>query len=128
MTRKDDLLVAGSETIIGTGVKVKGSLYSEGDITVDGHLEGDIRAAGNVTVGVNAVIKAKVAGDNVSIAGDLVGNVTAQGQTTITETGHLQGDITTNGIVINAGGLFQGKITMTIEETAGHHSGQNSED
>ncbi len=116
MARKihDDALgVTGAETIIGAGVVVHGDLKSQSDIMIDGSLEGSITTTGDVTIGVNAQIKANVEGDNVTIAGHLTGNIRSTGETTIRETGQVDGDITARGIAISSGGIFVGRSRMT---------------
>jgi cytoskeletal protein CcmA (bactofilin family) len=115
MARKshDDALgVAGAETIIGTGVIVRGNLNSQADIIVDGILEGSIKTSGNVTIGVNAQIKANIYATNTTIAGTVLGNIEAEGETSILETGHVEGDISSTGLAIASGGVFIGKSVM----------------
>ena len=115
MARKaheDALGVAGAETIIGTGVTVKGNLSSEADIIIDGSLVGHITTTGDITLGVNAVVKGSLSATNVTIAGNLHGNIQAEGETTIRETGQVRGDISTTGLTINSGGIFAGQSLM----------------
>ncbi len=105
--------VTSGETVIGAGVKVTGDLISEADITIDGRMTGNIRAAGNVNIGVNAKIKGDVKGVNVTIAGQLKGNIEADGETAIAHTGKVSGNIVTGLISIESGGVFLGKSSMT---------------
>jgi cytoskeletal protein CcmA (bactofilin family) len=115
MARKshDDALgVAGAETIIGTGVVVHGNLKSQSDIVIDGVLDGTISTSGNITIGVNAQITANIQAANATIAGSLKGNVKADGEATILETGHVEGDISSAGLAISTGGTFIGRSFM----------------
>ena len=115
MSRKshDDAFgAAGAETIIGAGVKVKGELNSESDIMIDGIFEGTIIASGDVNIGVNAHISATVRGRNVTVAGQLRGNIKDTGEAFIRETGQVEGDITSMGLAINPGGVFVGRSHM----------------
>jgi cytoskeletal protein CcmA (bactofilin family) len=112
MARKaheDALGVAGAETVIGTGVVVHGNLDSESDIAIDGILEGSIKTAGNVMIGVNADIKANIEASSIAIAGSVKGNITSEGETSILETGHLVGDVKAAGLAISSGGIFVGR-------------------
>lgn len=111
-THEDALGVTGAETVIGTGVTVHGNLESESDIVIDGTLDGQIKTTGNVTLGINAVVKADIQAANVTIAGSLKGNITAEGETAIRETGHVEGDIRCLGLAISSGGVFSGRIIM----------------
>ena len=105
-THDDAFGAAGAETMIGAGVTVHGNLVSESDVTIDGQLEGDVTATGDVTVGVSARVKGNVHGTNVTVLGHLKGNIVARGEASIRETGQVEGDITSAGIAINSGGIF----------------------
>ena len=111
-THEDALGVTGAETVIGTGVTVHGNLESESDVVIDGTLDGQIKTTGNVTLGINAVVKADIQAANVSVAGSLKGNITAEGETAIRETGHVEGDIRCLGLAISSGGVFSGRSIM----------------
>jgi len=108
-THDDAFGAAGAETMIGAGVTVHGNLVSESDVTIDGQLEGDVTATGDVTVGVSARVKGNVHGTNVTVLGHLKGNIVARGEASIRETGQVEGDITSAGIAINSGGIFVGR-------------------
>jgi cytoskeletal protein CcmA (bactofilin family) len=115
MARKshDDALgVAGAETVIGTGVVVRGNLASESDITVDGTLDGNIKSGGNVTIGVNANVKGDIEATNATVAGALHGNITVEGEAGILETGQVRGNIKSSGLAIASGGVFIGRSIM----------------
>ena len=111
-SHEDALGVAGAETVIGTGVNVKGNLASESDIVIDGTLTGHIKAGGDVTLGVNANVKGDITAVNVAIAGTLHGNVTAEGEASLRETSHVEGDIKCAGLVVAAGAIFIGQSLM----------------
>lgn len=113
MAKKDDILgVSSADTVIGSGVKVKGNLISEGDVVVDGLMSGNIKAGGNITLGVNAHVLGDVIGQNVRVAGTLNGNISASESTSITETGEVAGDIATTILNVESGALFIGTSKM----------------
>ncbi len=111
--KREETHVSGAaETIVGTSVKLKGNLRSEGDITVDGSVNGEIKTKGTVNIGPNAHIIANVQAKNVVIAGTVQGNVVANERLNITESGRVYGDISANILAISAGAIFTGKSTM----------------
>jgi cytoskeletal protein CcmA (bactofilin family) len=101
-----------AETIVGTSVKLKGNLKSDGDITVDGNVNGEIKTKGVVTIGPNAHVIANVKAKKIIIAGTVQGNIEAGERLTIAETGRVYGDIVANILSISAGAIFSGKSTM----------------
>jgi cytoskeletal protein CcmA (bactofilin family) len=109
MARRTDALgVTGADTVIGPGVIVTGTLDSEGDMYIDGSVTGEIKAIGDVTIGINAVIKANIAANNVTVGGSLEGDIRAQGEASITESGQVHGNIHATGLSISNGGQFEG--------------------
>ena len=110
------IAMVGSDTTIGTGVEVEGALGSAGDITIDGHVHGDVTAGGNITIGVNGEVSGNLLGINIVIAGHIKGNVVASGETHLTETCKLIGDITTQLIAIDSGANFLGTIKMQEQQ------------
>jgi cytoskeletal protein CcmA (bactofilin family) len=113
-SHEDALGVAGAETVIGTGVIVVGNLASDSDIAIDGNLDGNIKAGGNVTIGLNANVKGDVEGTNVIVAGNLTGNIKASGEASILETGHVKGNIHASGLAVTSGGIFNGRSLMEV--------------
>ena len=111
-THDDAFGAAGADTVIGTGVEVHGDLTSESDIIVDGILDGALKAGGNVTLGVNAVVKGNIEATNVTVSGQLHGNVIALDDLTIRETGQIKGDIKVGGLTVMSGAILIGKCIM----------------
>lgn len=101
-----------AETIVGTSVKLKGNLKSDGDVFVDGILTGEIRTKGSVVIGPNANIIASIKAKNVSVSGTVQGNIDATDRLNISESGRVLGDISANILAIEPGAVFTGKSQM----------------
>jgi len=111
--KRDETIVNSvAETVVGTSVKLKGTLRSDGDITVDGSVNGEVKTKGTVNIGPNAHIIANVQAKNVNISGTVQGNVVATDCLSISESGRVYGDIAANILAISAGAVFTGKSTM----------------
>lgn len=110
--RTETIHSTGTETVVGAGVTLRGDLRSDGDILIDGRLEGRIETEGNLSIGVNAVVFGPVSGMNVSIAGRVEGPVGAAGEVAITSTGQVLGDIACNTLSVESGGVFLGRSQM----------------
>lgn len=105
----------GAETIVGTSVKLKGNLKSDGDIIIDGIVTGELKTKGSVKIGKNANVVASIKASNISIAGAVQGNVEATDRLEITETGKVAGDISANVLSIAPGATFSGKSQMMLD-------------
>jgi cytoskeletal protein CcmA (bactofilin family) len=101
------------ETVVGPGTSFVGTLKSDGNIRIDGSVEGDIEILGNLIVGESGRVIATIKAQNVHISGAVKGEVTAVEQLEISPTGKVWGDITTAALHIEPGGLFRGQSAMT---------------
>jgi cytoskeletal protein CcmA (bactofilin family) len=101
------------ETVIGANTRFVGTLTSDGNIRIDGSVEGDIEVLGNLIVGETGRVIATVKAQNVHVSGAVKGEITAVEQLEISPTGKIWGDITTAALHIEPGGLFRGQSAMT---------------
>lgn len=100
------------ETIIGESIKVKGNFNGNGNIIVDGILEGSLKTKGSVFVGEKAKICASIEAEEVIINGELIGNVLAKGALSLGGTAKINGDIECSQISVEAGAIINGKCQM----------------
>lgn len=103
----------GSETIIAQGVKVEGDFRSNGDITIDGELNGSLQTSAALHIGESAVIHAEVSAHNAVIAGVVVGNLQVEDGLQLLSSSNITGDIVTSHLSIAEGSMVNGRISMT---------------
>jgi cytoskeletal protein CcmA (bactofilin family) len=101
------------ETVIGINTRFVGTLTAEGNVRIDGSIEGDIEVVGNLIVGETGRVIATVKAHNVHVSGAVKGEITALEQLEISPTGKVWGDISTSALHIEPGGLFRGQSAMT---------------
>jgi cytoskeletal protein CcmA (bactofilin family) len=101
------------ETVIGANTNIVGTLKSDGNIRIDGTVEGDIEILGNLIIGETGRVIATVKAQNVHVSGAVKGEITAVEQLEISPTGKVWGDITTAALHIEPGGLFRGQSAMS---------------
>ncbi|MEA3346364.1 MAG: polymer-forming cytoskeletal protein, partial [Chloroflexota bacterium] len=105
----------GIETLIGPTANFVGELKSDGGVQIEGVLEGSLETAGNLTVGEKARIVADVSAHNVSVAGIIKGDVSAN-RVEVLSTGQVWGDISVKSFLLDEGGFIRGEIKMQGEE------------
>lgn len=101
-------------TLIGEGTTIKGLLHTQRSLRVDGHIEGEIKAQGDVFIGEKSHIKANIVAKHVVVAGQVTGNIEAVSGLHITKTGKVYGDITGDQLLIEEGGIYRGKVNMDV--------------
>src|SRR5215469_3239979 len=88
-------------SVISKALKITGQLESTEDIHIEGEVDGDIRGVG-VKIGHNAKVKGTVYGEEVEVAGTVIGKVEAR-KVVIAATGHMSGDVIHQDLRIDSG-------------------------
>jgi cytoskeletal protein CcmA (bactofilin family) len=102
----------GDRSVLGTGVRVRGSIESEGDLAIHGRVEGDIIHTGRLVIAQGAQWVGNIQSDDLVIAGEVHGNVTVREQLELAPTGHLYGDVSCARLTVAPGAVFQGHNRM----------------
>lgn len=98
---------------LGVNDRLVGKLYIEGDLQVNGSLEGEVEATGYVNLAEAARVSATVVGRAVTISGRVNGAVTASDKLVIERTGSLAGDVRVPRLVIRDGARINGNVSMS---------------
>ena len=101
------------ETIIGPSVKVEGDFIGEGNVIVEGLVNGNLHTSQHVVVTERAKIAANIVAGSAKIAGQVTGNVKVADRLELSSTAKVSGDIEAAMLAIEAGARFNGKCTMT---------------
>jgi len=96
----------GVPSIISADLIVRGTLFSAGDVQVDGKVDGDIRAGGLV-IGEKAVITGDVYAEEAVIRGRVEGGISAR-KVQLAATCHVQGNILHEALSVEIGAYFDG--------------------
>ena len=107
------------ETVVGPSVNVEGDFTSEGNITVKGTVSGSVQTSRMLTVEEGAQIFASVKAGEAYVSGDIKGNVKVEHRLELASSAQVLGDITCGELVVEAGALVQGKISMKGIEIEG---------
>lgn len=114
---RDGIAMEKIDTIIGKETEFKGVLNSSGVLRIDGKVEGEIHHKGDLIVGETGTVVATVIhARHISIAGQVKGNVEAEGKLELVTTGRLYGDIKVAGLIIGEGAVFRGNSEMKTGE------------
>ena len=100
------------ETVIGSGTAVNGRLVSASSLRIDGRIDGDIEAGGQVIVGTTGVVNGNITAANVEVRGTVTGNIVAGERLSVYSTGKLIGDVWVRAVTIAEDGVFHGRCSM----------------
>ncbi len=103
-------------SIISTGVRIAGDLNSDGEVHIDGLIEGDVRA-NSVTVSPCGRVSGSLSGDTVRIEGQVDGKITGQ-SVSLAATARVKGDIAHDTLALEQGAHFEGHCQPVAEAKA----------
>ncbi len=112
MAKEDFMPVAEQHNVIANGTAVKGDINTNGDIRVDGGIEGTINSKGKVIIGEKGLVKGQVFAANIDIMGTVTGDMIATSTMTLKSTAKVTGNIQTVTIVIEQNAILNGNCKM----------------
>jgi len=95
-------------SVIGPDVRIVGDIITQGEMQIDGQVEGDITCQ-TLVVGEGARIIGEVTAENVRVHGHLTGKIVAT-QVAIAKSAQVEGDITHETLEIEAGASLEGHL------------------
>ena len=105
----------GGEAVIGRSTRVRGRVSGDGDLRLEGTVEGDISLTGELTITDGARAVSNVDAAAVTVGGELEGDVRAQGLVRIESGGRVRGDIQGELVAIDDGAEFNGRLLAEFE-------------
>lgn len=103
----------GANCLIGEGSVFEGRFHVNGSILIEGKFQGEIRTTGELTVGPTGRVKTDIVARQVTVAGTLIGNITATDEVSLLQSGKVLGNITTPRLRVEAGVITEGKVIIT---------------
>lgn len=100
-------------SIISEDVRLTGSLVSQGEVQLDGRIDGDVRV-NHLVIGHTGVVEGSVSADSVVVKGKIIGSVNAS-KVIIESSAHVHGDVYQDSLSIDAGATIEGNLKQRHE-------------
>lgn len=104
----------GGDAVIGRSTRVRGRVSGEGNLRLEGAVEGDISIDGDLTIIDGGKAASNVEARAVTIGGELEGDITARGAVHIEAAGRVRGDIQ-GEVSIEEGAEYVGRLLADFE-------------
>lgn len=108
-------LARATPSLISANLQIVGNLKSEGEIQIDGVVDGDVTAR-LLTVGDRATITGEVVADEVVVRGTVRGRIRSR-KVQLAKTAHVVGDIWHELLAIDSGAYVEGLCKRTDKPT-----------
>ncbi len=102
--------------VFALGTKIVGNITSDGDIRVDGEIEGEITTTGRVVLGKSSIVNGTITCPNAEISGQFTGKLIIEDTLSIKDTAKVSGEITTTKLAIEVNAVFNGSCNMKEEQ------------
>ena len=101
-------------SIISEDMRLTGSIISQGEVQLDGRIDGDIKAT-HLVIGTTGVVAGIVEATSVIVKGKIIGSLNAS-EVNIKNNAHVHGDIFHDTLSIEAGAIIEGNLKQRFEK------------
>jgi cytoskeletal protein CcmA (bactofilin family) len=121
--------VPGKESLIASDITIEGKIEGGGSVRIAGKFKGDVNVHGDLAIEAGAKLTGGVRANNVTIAGELEGNVEQATRVDLLQTGVVVGDLKAGALSVAPGARMRGHAefgwddetaTKTPRHTNGH--------
>ncbi len=109
---------AHQKNILASDIEIKGNIKFQGELIIDGKIEGEIISPGSLTVGENAEVRGEIKTKSCTVFGKVNGNITVDERCELKGRAQLIGDLKAARLVIEEGATFVGKSEVTPNKVA----------
>jgi len=100
------------ESLIGEHTSFEGTLKTEGSVRLLGTIQGEIESKSTIIVEEKARVTARLTAQQVTVAGQLDGQIFCEGRVEIRPTGRVTGEINAGALIVQEGAYFDGNSRM----------------
>ena len=108
-------------SLLDAQLSVTGDLETSGSLRIEGSLDGSVLSADSVVVGVGSKISGDIHAREVVVGGTITGNVHASERVELQATAVVTGDVHTGSILVQEGGVVNGRVLMGPPGSTGAH-------
>ncbi|CAM3810685.1 MULTISPECIES: bactofilin family protein [Pseudoalteromonas] len=100
-------------SIISEDVRLTGSLISQGEVQLDGRIDGDVRV-NHLVIGNTGCVEGSVIAESVIVKGKIIGSLNAS-KVVIERSAQVHGDVYQDTLSIDAGAIIEGNLKQRHE-------------
>lgn len=99
-------------TTIGADASFKGELKFDQSVRLLGRFEGSIETKGNLFVAEGASLEGEVKAGDITVDGNIKGNLNASGKVCLSASSNLEGDLNVSRLEVADGAVFIGRCVV----------------
>jgi cytoskeletal protein CcmA (bactofilin family) len=98
------------QSVLARGVRIHGTVHTDGVVRIEGIVDGDVRAGGQVLVAPGGFVEGDVVTRHAVIGGEVRGQILAETKVEIRTGGEVRGNVVTPRIAVEEGGTVNGML------------------
>ena len=106
----------GVPSILAADLVITGEINTDGDVQIEGRLDGNINA-NTLTIGENGAVNGNIVASTVLVRGKVSGNINA-GVVELAETANVKADLVQDQLTIANGAFFDGNCSRKSKPSA----------
>jgi cytoskeletal protein CcmA (bactofilin family) len=114
------------ESLIAADITIEGKIEGSGSVRIAGKFNGHVNVQGDLIIEAGAKLIGGVCADQVTIAGELEGNVAEASRVNLMETGVMIGDLKAGSLTVTAGARMRGQAEFGWGDGKGSKAGERS--
>jgi cytoskeletal protein CcmA (bactofilin family) len=108
--------MAEQVTVIGRAARLRGRVFGDGDLAVEGFVSGEITVSGNVTVDAAGMVGATIRGRRLVVRGAVQGDLIGAEAVLLEDGARVLGDVRAPRVAIAEGALMRGHVQTGKED------------
>ncbi len=109
---KQDNIQSTALNLIGTGTAIAGDITSDGDMRIDGKIDGNVTSKSKLALGSGAEIKGNVNARSADVSGKIIGDLEVSETLFLRATAQINGNLKVGKLIIESGASFNGNCYM----------------
>ncbi|WP_143962565.1 bactofilin family protein [Litoribacter populi] len=105
--------MVNSSNVIAKETKITGEIIAQGNIRIEGTVEGTLKSEKKVVIGDSAKIVGNISAVEVEVSGYIEGEIKCSEALYLKKSAVIKGDMVTKKLVVENGAVFNGKCHMT---------------
>jgi cytoskeletal protein CcmA (bactofilin family) len=118
--KTEELMNAETTSFFAKGFKLAGNIDTSNDIRIEGTVEGNIKTTKKIIIGPTGSVIGNVNATNISLLGEISGDLYISGLATIGDSAKISGTITADKLQINPGAIIEAEIKRFSASTYGN--------
>jgi cytoskeletal protein CcmA (bactofilin family) len=111
---KNEEELNNARNIIGKGTILNGDLETFGNIRIEGKMIGNLKTKSKLIIGHSSEVGGNVVAQNADVEGTVNGNIEVSEILCLKASAVINGDISTNKLVVESGAVFNGGCKMGV--------------